>query len=128
MAKDATRRAANYAYGLNAQRIGEDIAAKHDAMCHNQQKSATDQYQIEQLVLAVLATESAVDTTQYAFYMSFAKSVLSMQGRIPGGAGLNNSVEHKRQYWILKGLDDRILARVRDEVFSIPAPEPPPKK
>jgi hypothetical protein len=128
MAKDATRRAANYAYGLNPTRIAEDISAKRVEMCHNQQKSATDQYQTEQLVLAVLGSEPGIDTTQYAFYMSFAKSVLSMQGRIPGGAGLNNSVEHKRQYWIAKGLSDRVLARVRDEVFSIPAPEPPPSK
>ena len=125
MAKDPTQRAANYKYGMNPTRIAEDIAAKKEEMCKNQKRSADQQYRIEQIVLGVLASET-IDSTQYGFYIAFAKGIQSIQERIPGGAGLNRAVECKRLYWASHGLDGDILTRVRNECTSIPAPASPP--
>jgi hypothetical protein len=110
---------------MNPTRIAEKLAEKRDEMCQAQHENAVDQYRLEQNVLSVLAGED-VDTSQYGFFMAFAKSVQSMVSRIPGGKGLNRAVKATLEYWAAKNMDARVLARVRDDCFSIPDYVPPP--
>ena len=128
MPSDLFQRVANYEIGLDPDRIRDRIAKKRDTMCQRHADAAKKQCFYEDLVKGVLASEPGVDTMDYGFYISFAKSILSIIRSIPGAAGLNRSVECKRQYWITRGLDGRVLARIRDECFSIPGftfPTPP---
>jgi hypothetical protein len=125
MARDPIKRAANYTYGVNPDRIKEDLVAKKPTMVTEATATATEQYRIEQLVLGVLASEGSVSAKDYGFYMVFAKQIMSKQAKLPGGAGLNAEVAIILAEWKARGLSEPVLIRVRNEVFSIPAPAAP---
>jgi hypothetical protein len=120
-----TDRLNNYTYGVNPDRIKEDLVAKKPVMVNKQSNSIDRQYQIEQLTLGVLASEGSANTSQYGMYMAFARQIYGLERRIPGGAGLNNEVAVKLAAWKARGYSEPILIRIRNEVFSIPAPAAP---
>lgn len=105
--------------------IKEDLVAKKPDMVAKMTQRINDLYQQEQVVKGVLASEDGVAVTEVPYYMAFARIISRLQRTHPGGAQLNNDVA----LWLAKfkgmGLTEAILKRVRDEVFSIPAPGAP---
>jgi hypothetical protein len=122
---DPNTRIANYVYGMNVDRIKEDLVAKRPLMITNMTERINRQYQVEQLVKGVLASEGAVTAIQLPFYHAFAREVDAKQRTHPGGAQLNAEVALMLAKWKARGLTEAVLIRVRNEVFSIPAPAAP---
>jgi hypothetical protein len=122
---DPTKRIANYTYGLNPDRIKEDLVAKKSQMVNSQSERVIRQYQVEELVKGVLASEGAVTSIQMAFYHDFAREVDAKQHTHSGGAQLNSEVALMLAKWKARGLTEAVLIRIRNEVFSIPAPAAP---
>ena len=122
---DPNKRIANYIYGMNIERIKEDLTAKRPDMIAAMTERINDLYQYEQLVKGVLASEDAVTVIQVPFYHDFAREIYSKQQTHPGGAQLNNDVALLLAKWKGRGLTEAVLIRIRNEVFSIPAPGAP---
>jgi hypothetical protein len=122
---DAIKRLNRYTAGVIPQRIMEDIQREKDSMVAQETQRFGDLYQIEQLVKGVLATEAA-SAIQSPFFQSFAREVYAKQRTFPGGAQLNGEVALLLAKWKGRGLTESILIKVRDAVFSIPAPGAPP--
>jgi len=122
---DPNKRLANYIYGENPDRIKEDLVAKKPDMVAAMKQRINDLYQYEQLVKGVLASEDAVTVIQVPFYHDFAREIYGKQRVHPGGAQLNNDVALLLAKWKGRGLTEAVLIRVRNEVFSIPAPGAP---
>ena len=122
MTRSAANRASNYAFGLQPERVKQNLEAKKPEMTARQQEAAARAVEIEELVVGLLGSEPSVTTMLYGMYFTFAKQINKRQTNMPGGAGLNNEVAVLVAAWTMRGLNERILARIRDEVFSIPAP------
>jgi hypothetical protein len=125
MPSDPTKRLNNYTYGVNPMRIMEDVTAKKPSMVAQVTVRFADLYQIEQLVKGVLATEAA-SAIQSPFFQDFAREVYAKRRTFPGGAQLNGEIALLLAKWKGRGLTESILIKVRDAVFSIPAPGAPP--
>jgi hypothetical protein len=122
---DPNQRLANYIHGVNPERIKEDFVAKKPDMVSRMTQRINDLYQIEQVVKGVLASEDAVTVIQVAYYHDFAREIYAKQRTHIGGAQLNNDVALLLAKWKGRGLTEAVLIRVRNEVFSIPAPGAP---
>ena len=122
---DPNQRLANYIYGMNIVRITEDLTAKRTDMITAMKQRINDLYQIEQVVKGVLASEDAVTVIQVAYFHAFAREIYAKQRTHIGGAQLNNDVALLLAKWKGRGLNEAVLIRVRNEVFSIPAPAAP---
>ena len=119
------KRIAKYTYGINPDRIKEDLVALKPQMVTNMTERTLRLYQVEELVKGVLASEGAVTSIQLPFYHAFAREVDAKQRVHAGGAQLNSEVALILAKWKARGLADAVLVRVRNEVFSIPAPTIP---
>ena len=122
---DPNQRFANYVYGMNLARIMEDLTVKRPDMITAMKQRINDLYQIEQVVKGVLASEDAATVIQVPFYHAFAREIYAKQRTHIGGAQLNNDVALLLAKWKGRGLTEAVLIRVRNEVFSIPAPGAP---
>lgn len=120
-----SNRISNYAEGVNPTRLKEDLVALKPTMVANFTERTEYLYQVEQLVKGVLASEGAVTVLMNAGYQSFAKQIVRMQAKHPGGAQLDNDVAVKLAMWKARGYTEAILIRIRNEVFSIAAPAAP---
>lgn len=119
------QRLANYIYGVNPERIREDLTAKKPNMVAAMTERITDLYRIEQVVKGVLASEDAVSVIHVPYYHAFAREIYAKRRVHIGGAQLNNDVALLLAKWKGRGLTESVLIRIRDEVFSIPAPGAP---
>lgn len=84
-----------------------------------------DQVKVEEKVKITLA-EAGVPTLHNPFYHGFAKQVRSLMLRGISGGQLINEVDVLLNVWVARGLDRDILERVRNTVFALPGPTPPP--
>ena len=121
--RDTTKRIANYDYRMNPERIAEKIKQKQTQMRNAYAARVSEMYQIEQLVKEVLATEKGARTIQNPYYHDFARQVYAQRIVTKAGEELNAEVGDFIKKWAARGLNRRILARIRDEVFSIPESE-----
>jgi hypothetical protein len=123
--KSVARRIANYTVKVDGPHLKDVLVLKKPSMVSQESEIFADQERIENTVLGVLATEGTVVTIQYPNYHAFAKEIFAKQSRIPGGAGLNAEVAVMLAKWKARGLHEPVLIRIRNEVFSIPAPAAP---
>ena len=126
MGRSAIRRLSNYTYGLQPERVRETLTAKKPEMVAKETEIFGRQVQVEELVIGVLASEDAVTTISYPNYQAFAREIEAKQKNFPGGAGLNNEAAVLLAKWKARGLTEAVSIRIRNEVFSIPAPGAPP--
>lgn len=119
----ANQRIANYTYGLNPTRIGEDLTELKPVMLTNFGTSARLTVEIHNKVRGVLAGEE-VPGIDYSKYLAFAVQVWSSQRKLGGGTALTTRVAAVIAYWTNLGLTQSVLEKIRDEVFAIPAPAP----
>lgn len=67
--------------------------------------------------------EEGLSTTQYPFYLAFARGVYSRVLRFSGNT-LINAVNIWLERWVADGFTQAILERIRDVVFALQAPGP----
>ncbi len=92
----------------------------------------TERYEASVVALTTMETEtkqvlsaSGIDTMFIVFYLDFARQLFRLShGRTISGATLAKEAQVLLEKWQNRGLDPAVLAAIRFEVFSVPAPEP----
>jgi hypothetical protein len=117
--KDAVQRMESYVLKLNPERVKQDLEKRQNGMLNRQREAIVALTDIEAKVKAVLASED-IPTILYVYYYDFARETFRLQRRLGGGNGLSKEVTLLIYKWKERTLQQRVLERIRDEVFSIP--------
>jgi len=92
----------------------------------------TERYEASVVALTTMETEtkqvlsaSGIDTMFIVFYLDFARQLFRLShGRIISGPTLAKEAQVLLEKWQNRGLRPDVLAAIRFEVFSVPAPAP----
>ena len=92
----------------------------------------TERYQASMVALCTMETEtkqvldgSGIDTMYIVFYLDFARQLFRLShGRTISGATLAKEAQVLLEKWQNRGLRPDVLAAIRTNVFSVPAPAP----
>ena len=72
-----------------------------------------------------MLSASGIDTMYIIFYLDLARQLLRLShGRTISGPTLAKEAQVLLEKWQNRGLDPAVLAAIRFEVFSVPAPTP----
>jgi len=119
---DITRRIsrwkAKYSPDIAAQttaRIFDDMTARYEASMIALNSMEIDTKQV--------LSASGIDTMYIVFYLDFARQLFRLShGRTISGPTLAREAQVLLEKWQARGLDPAVLAAIRFEVFSVPAP------
>jgi len=92
----------------------------------------TERYEASVVALTTMETEtkqvlsaSGIDTMFIVFYLDFARQLFRLShGRSISGPTLAREAQVLLEKWQNRGLDPDVLAAIRTDVFSVPAPTP----
>jgi acyl-CoA reductase-like NAD-dependent aldehyde dehydrogenase len=92
----------------------------------------TERYEAAVVALTTMETEtkqvlsaSGIDTMYIVFYLDFARQLFRLShGRTISGATLAKEAQVLLEKWQNRGLRPEVLAAIRYDVFSVPAPAP----
>jgi hypothetical protein len=118
-AKDPVQRLESYVLKLDPERVKQDLEKRRSGMLARQQEAIVALAEVEARVKAILASED-VPTIAYIYYYDFARQTFRLQRRLGGGNGLSKEVSLLIYKWKERTLQQSVLERIRDEVFSIP--------
>jgi len=121
---DVTRRISRW-----KAKFSPDIAAQTTARIF---ADMTARYEASMLALSSMELDtkqvlsaSGIDTMYIVFYLDYARQLFRLShGRSISGPTLAREAQVLLEKWQARGLDPVVLAAVRSEVFSVPAPEP----
>jgi hypothetical protein len=121
---DVTRRIsrwkAKFSPDLAAQttaRIFDDMTARYEASMLALNSMELDTKQV--------LSASGIDTMYIVFYLDYARQLFRLShGRSISGPTLAREAQVLLEKWQNRGLDPDVLAAIRYEVFSVPAPAP----
>ncbi len=121
---DVTRRLsrwnAKYSPDIAAQttaRIFDDMTARYEASVLALSTMETDTKQV--------LSASGIDTMFIVFYLDFARQLFRLShGRTISGPTLAKEAQVLLEKWQNRGLRPDVLAAIRTDVFSVPAPAP----
>ena len=102
--------------------ISPVMLAQKDTILAMVSEAFTNICEFEQATKTVL-DEEGLSTTQYPSYLNFSRQVYKAQLAF-GGNTLINRVNIILQRWVADGYTQAILERIRDEVWTLPAPGP----
>jgi hypothetical protein len=103
------------------ERIKEDFERKRDEMVADMQRTTLELAEFENKVRGVLGDEP-VPAMDYLKYYNFMREVYKAKNRYSGGYALTTEVQILVDKWVARQAIKRILEKIRDELFSIPAP------
>ena len=92
----------------------------------------TERYEASVVALTTMETEtkqvlsaSGIDTLYIVFYLDYARQLFRLShGRSISGPTLAREAQVLLDKWQARGLRPDVLAAIRSEVFSVPAPAP----
>jgi len=92
----------------------------------------TERYQASMVALCTMETDtkqgldgSGIDTMYIVFYLDFARQLFKLShGRTISGPTLAKEAQVLLEKWHNRGLRPDVLAAIRTDVFSVPAPAP----
>jgi hypothetical protein len=121
---DVTRRISRW-----KAKFSPDIAAQTTARIFD---DMTARYEASVLALSTMETDtkqvlsaSGIDTMFIVFYLDYARQLFRLShGRTISGPTLAREAQVLLEKWQNRGLDPAVLAAIRFEVFSVPAPTP----
>jgi hypothetical protein len=121
---DVTRRISRW-----KAKFSPDIAAQTTARIFD---DMTARYEASMLALSTMETDtkqvlsaSGIDTMYIVFYLDYARQLFRLShGRTISGPTLAKEAQVLLEKWQNRGLDPAVLAAIRFEVFSVPAPTP----
>jgi hypothetical protein len=110
-------------------KFSPDIAAQTTARIY---ADMTERYQASMVALCTMETEtkqvldaSGIDTMYIVFYLDYARQLFRLShGRTISGPTLAKEAQVLLEKWSARGLKPEVLAAIRYEVFSVPAPAP----
>jgi hypothetical protein len=77
---------------------------------------------MEQQVQGILNGEAAVPTTQYPFYLSYARQLWALDWKGIDGAAATLRAITLQAKWVDMGLDDTITTKIALDIFNIVIP------
>jgi hypothetical protein len=121
---DVTRRVSRW-----KAKFSPDIAAQTTSRIF---ADMTERYEAAMVALSSMETQtkqvldaSGIDTMYIVFYLDFARQLFRLShGRSISGATLAREAQVLLEKWQNRGLDPDVLAAIRTDVFSVPAPAP----
>jgi len=121
---DVTRRLSRW-----KAKYSPEIAAQTTARIYT---DMTERYQASMVALCTMETETkqvlsaaGIDTMYIVFYLDFARQLFRLShGRTISGATLAKEAQVLLEKWQNRGLRPDVLAAIRTNVFSVPAPAP----
>ena len=119
---DVTRRISRW-----KAKFSPDIAAQTTSRIF---ADMTERYEAAMVALTTMETEtkqvlsaSGIDTMYIVFYLDYARQLFRLShGRTISGPTLAREAQVLLEKWQARGLDPAVLAAIRFEVFSVPAP------
>ena len=114
-------RAKRYRDKLIPERVKEDLERKKDEMVAEQARRAAEMAELENKVRGVLGDEPVM-ALDYIKYYDFTREVYKAKTRYGGWYALAHEVQILMDKWVARQAVKRILEKVRDELFGIPAP------
>ena len=124
MPRSVDERIARYEYGVNADRIKEDIVAHKPAMVDKAKTTFSNLAVLEDRVKGVLGGESVL-TADYLKYHNFSRQVWKLVQRFGGGSAVIDETATLLAKWKARGCTEAVLIKIRDDVFAIPGPTGP---
>jgi acyl-CoA reductase-like NAD-dependent aldehyde dehydrogenase len=121
---DVTRRVSRW-----KAKFSPDIAAQTTSRIF---ADMTERYEAAMVALSSMETQakqvldaSGIDTMYIVFYLDYARQLFRLShGRSISGPTLAREAQVLLEKWQNRGLDPAVLAAIRSEVFSVPAPTP----
>jgi acyl-CoA reductase-like NAD-dependent aldehyde dehydrogenase len=121
---DVTRRISRW-----KAKFSPDIAAQTTSRIF---ADMTERYEAAMVALSSMETQtkqvldaSGIDTMYIVFYLDFARQLFRLShGRSISGPTLAREAQVLLEKWQNRGLDPGVLAAIRTDVFSVPAPAP----
>jgi len=121
---DVTRRVSRW-----KAKFSPDIAAQTTSRIF---ADMTERYEAAMVALSSMETQakqvldaSGINTMYIVFYLDFARQLFRLShGRSISGATLAREAQVLLEKWQARGLDPVVLAAIRTDVFSVPAPAP----
>jgi len=122
--KDAVRRKENWEVKYNLDRVRQTLEAKRTKMAERYEAAMAGMCAKETKVREV-PNSCGVNTIQYVPYLNFGRQLykLTTQREIAGDSAAIEA-QVLREKWARRGLDPKVLATVRTEVFNIGEPKP----
>jgi hypothetical protein len=121
---DVTRRLSRW-----QAKYSPDLAAQTTSRIY---ADMSERYQASLIALCAMETEtkqvldsSGIDTMYIVFYLDYARQLFKLShGRTISGPTLAKEAQVLLEKWQNRGLRPDVLAAIRYDVFSIPAPAP----
>jgi len=121
---DVTRRVSRW-----KAKFSPDIAAQTTARIF---ADMTERYEAAMVALSSMETQtkqvldaSGIDTMYIVFYLDYARQLFRLShGRTISGPTLAREAQVLLEKWQARGLRPDVLAAIRYDVFSVPAPTP----
>jgi hypothetical protein len=122
---DPNKRRLNWEAKYNTERVKQTLDAKRADMAARYQAAAAAMCSMEVQVRETL-NASGVQTIFYVPYLNFGRQLWKLTaGREISGDSAAIAAQVLLEKWASRGLDAKVLATVRSQVFNIP--EPPEK-
>jgi len=121
---DPTKRAERWKAKYNLKRVNETLTDLREDMAARYEAAMTQVCAMEMKVKEVI-NASGVSTSQYVPYLNFGRQLykLSRQQHI-SGESFAMAAQVLLDKWAARGCDPEVLAKIRTDVFDIPAPKP----
>jgi hypothetical protein len=121
---DVTRRISRWKAKFSPEIAAQTTARIFDDM--------TERYEAAIVALTTMETEtkqvlsgSGIDTMYIVFYLDYARQLFRLShGRTISGPTLAREAQVLLEKWQNRGLSPDVLAAIRTDVFSVPAPAP----
>ena len=121
---DVTRRVSRWKKKFTPERAAQTVATIMDEM--------TERYQASMVALSSMEGDTkqvldscGVPTVLIVYYLDFARQLFRLShGRTISGATLAREAQVLLEKWQNRTLDPEVLAKIRFDIFNIPAPEP----
>ena len=121
---DVTRRISRWKAKFSPEIAAQTTARIYADMTARYEASMVALYSME-LDTKQVVNASGIDTMYIVFYLDFARQIFRLShGRTISGATLAKEAQVLLEKWQNRGLRPDVLAAIRYEVFSVPAPAP----
>jgi hypothetical protein len=112
-----------YGTKWSPERSAASVALTIQSTIFNQARQADERRRLNAALKVLLGAE-AVSSGKMCGYLAFAYQVASLKAKL-NGVQLISGVQNLLELWVAQGLTESTLGKIRDNLFTIPAPPGP---
>lgn len=114
------RRMKKFEANYDPDAIRQSIERQRDSILEQQAQKQAELEKVDNLTKLILGDES-VQSALYISYLNFARQIWKIKNTYTSGT-LKIEVDIVLNKWTRRGLNENILKRIRNEVFTLEAP------